>query len=488
MREVLSVLSERLHKGEITSVALTKQYIAAIEAEDGTINSYVHKTFDEALRQAEEADARLKEGNAPFLCGIPMALKDNICTDGFETTCCSKILKDFKPYYDATVYSKLRAEGAVLLGKVNMDEFAMGSTSESSCYGAPKNPRNTAHVTGGSSGGAAACVCANLAPFSLGSDTGGSIRQPAAYCGVVGLKPTYGAVSRFGLIAYGSSLDQIGPLTNSVKDAAIVFDAIKGQDHYDDTSVDTSAMGSVTEGLGNTVDMKGLKIGVAEEFFDGISEEIRTKIDAAIEFYRENGAEIISLSLPALKVALPVYYIIACAEASSNLGRYDGIRYGYRAENYTNIDDMVYKTRSEGFGKEVQKRIMLGTYVLSSGYYDAYYKKACLIRENIIAEFNETFEKCDCLIAPVAPTTAPVLGYKGASSVEMYLSDICTVPINIAGVPAVSLPCGMDEAGMPIGMQIIGRKFSEKEIMDIAYFYEKHAQNPILEYEGGVRE
>lgn len=484
MREVLTKLSEMLHNGEITSVELTKQYIAAIEQDNPALNAYVHTTFSEALRQAEEADRRLAEGNAPFLCGIPMALKDNICTDGLLTTCCSKILDGFKPYYDATVYAKLRGQGAVLLGKVNMDEFAMGSTSETSCYGAPKNPRNTGRVTGGSSGGAAAAVCANLAPYTLGSDTGGSIRQPAAYCGVVGLKPTYGAVSRYGLIAYGSSLDQIGPLVNSVKDAAYVFDAICGADPHDDTS-ESEIWEPVAPRLG-TLDMKGIRIGVAEEFFDGINEEIKAAVDTAIAFYRENGAEIVPISLPALKVALPVYYIIACAEASSNLGRYDGIRYGYRAESYDNIDDMIYKTRSEGFGKEVQKRIMLGTYVLSSGYYDAYYKKACVIRENIIREFDGVFERCDCLIAPVAPSAAVPFGYHGASSVEMYLSDICTVPINIAGIPAVSLPCGTDRDGLPIGMQIIGRKFSERTIMDIAYFYEKHAAAPVTEYEGGV--
>ncbi|MCD8391110.1 MAG: Asp-tRNA(Asn)/Glu-tRNA(Gln) amidotransferase subunit GatA [Firmicutes bacterium] len=483
MRELLTTLSEKLHSGEISSVELTESYIKAIEKDNAELNAYVHTTFDYARECARRADEMLKGGNAGALCGIPMALKDNICSDGHETTCCSKILKGFKPYYDATVWEKLRAEGAVLLGKVNMDEFAMGSTSESSCYGAPLNPRNTAHVTGGSSGGGAAAVCANLAPYSLGSDTGGSIRQPASYCGVVGLKPTYGAVSRYGLIAYGSSLDQIGPLTNGVADAAMVFDAIKGVDPHDDTSVDYD-FGSVAASLKN--DIKGMKIGIAEEYFDGINPTIKDAIMSAVKFYEANGAEIVNVKLPVLKQSLPVYYIIACAEASSNLGRYDGIRYGYRPEHYEDIDDMIYRTRSEGFGKEVQHRIILGTYVLSSGYYDAYYKKACLLRNDIIQSFDNIFNECDILIAPTAPTTAPTLGYNGASAVEMYLSDICTVPVNIAGLPGVSLPCGRDENGLPIGMQILGRKFSESVILNAAYFYEQNAPAPIDEYEGGA--
>jgi aspartyl-tRNA(Asn)/glutamyl-tRNA(Gln) amidotransferase subunit A len=376
------------------------------------------------------------------------------------------------------------AHGAVLLGKTNMDEFAMGSTSESSCYGAPLNPRNTAHVTGGSSGGVAAAVCANLAAYGLGSDTGGSIRQPAAYCGIVGLKPTYGAVSRYGLIAYGSSLDQIGPLTYSVKDAATVFDAIKGVDERDQTSK-SYPYGNLMEAMEQ--DIKGRKIGVAEEFFEGIDPEMKEQIHAAIKLFEKNGAEIVSIKLPALKQALPVYYIIACAEASSNLGRYDGIRYGHRASSYESIDDMIYRTRSEGFGDEVKRRIMLGTYVLSSGYYDAYYKKACVLREEIINEFNQIYKKCDVLVAPIAPTTATPLNYKGASPVEMYLSDICTVPINIAGIPSISVPCGKDSKGLPIGMQIIGKKFDEATILNMAYFYEQNSEDRIGVYEGGVR-
>jgi len=484
MRTGISELAIRLRNREISAVELTKAYIGAIEKQNPALNAYVHLTFDTALKAAEQADEMLKEGDAPLLCGIPMALKDNICTDGLETTCCSKILKGFKPYYDATVWEKLKKQGAVLLGKTNMDEFAMGSTSETSCYGAPLNPRNTNYVTGGSSGGSAAVVCANLAVYSLGSDTGGSIRQPASFCGVVGLKPTYGAVSRYGLIAYGSSLDQIGPLANSVKDAAIVFDAVKGVDKRDQTSVDYDYGSSLAECLDR--DIKGMRIGVAKEFFDGINPEIKSKIEEAIKLFERNGAVIENISLPALKLALPVYYIIACAEASSNLGRYDGIRYGYRTSSYTSIEDMIVKTRSEGFGDEVKRRIMLGTYVLSSGYYDAYYKKACLIREEINREFDAVFEKCDVLVAPTAPNTAFPLNYKGASPVEMYLSDICTVPVNIAGVPAISVPCGEDAGGLPIGMQIIGRRFGEATVLQAAYFYEQCAGKVIGAYEGGA--
>jgi len=484
MRARISELAKRLRSREISAVELTKAYIDAIEKLNPTLNAYVHLTFDTALKAAEQADQMLKEGDVPLLCGIPMALKDNICTDGLATTCCSKILKGFKPYYDATVWEKLKAHGAVLLGKTNMDEFAMGSTSETSCYGAPLNPRNTNYVTGGSSGGSAAAVCANLAVYSLGSDTGGSIRQPASFCGVVGLKPTYGAVSRYGLIAYGSSLDQIGPLTNSVMDAAIVFDAIKGGDKRDQTSVDYDYGSSLAECLDR--DVKGMRIGVAEEFFSGINAEIKSKIEEAIKLFERNGAVIENIRLPALKLALPVYYIIACAEASSNLGRYDGIRYGYRISSYTSIEDMIVKTRSEGFGDEVKRRIMLGTYVLSSGYYDAYYKKACLIREEINREFDAVFEKCDVLVAPTAPNTAFPLNYKGASPVEIYLSDICTVPVNIAGVPAISVPCGEDARGLPIGMQIIGKRFDEATVLQVAHFYEQSAGKVIGDYEGGA--
>lgn len=484
MREVISTLSQMLKNKDISSVELTEKYISAIEADNKKYNAYVSETFDKAMEQAKSADEMIAKGGATALTGIPMTLKDNICSDGDLTTCASKILEGFRPYYDSTVWTKLKAQGAVMLGKTNMDEFAMGSTSETSCYGAPLNPRNVNHVTGGSSGGGASAVCANLAAYALGSDTGGSVRQPASFCGIVGLKPTYGAVSRYGLIAYGSSLDQIGVLANSVKDTATVFDAISGVDANDQTSVDFD-FGNISETLGQK-DIKGLKIGVAKEYFDGINDEIKAAIDGAVKFFEENGAQIIDISLPVLKQALPVYYIIACAEASSNLGRYDGIRYGYRPESFNDVEEMILKTRTEGFGDEVKRRIMLGTYVLSSGYYDAYYKKACLLRENLIADFEEIFTDCDILIAPTAPNTAFPLHFSGASPVDMYLSDIATVPINITGVPAISVPVKNDSNGLPIGMQLIGKKFSEKTILDAAYFYEKNANIGVADFEGGV--
>lgn len=484
MREIIAPLSKMLADKEISSVELTQKYISAIENDNKKYNAYVSTTFDKALENAKTADEMIAKGEATALTGIPMTLKDNICSDGDLTTCASKILTGFRPYYDATVWTKLKAQGAVMLGKTNMDEFAMGSTSETSVYGAPLNPRNVNHVTGGSSGGGAAAVCANLAPYALGSDTGGSVRQPASFCGIVGLKPTYGAVSRYGLIAYGSSLDQIGVMANSVRDTAVVFDAISGVDPHDQTSVDFD-FGGIADNL-DGADVKGLKIGIAKEYFEGINSEIKEAIDSAVKFFEDNGAEIIDISLPVLQQALPVYYIIACAEASSNLGRYDGIRYGYRPDNFNDVEEMILKTRTEGFGDEVKRRIMLGTYVLSSGYYDAYYKKACLLRENLIADFDEIFNTCDVLIAPTAPNTAFPLNYKGASPVDMYLSDIATVPINITGVPAISVPIKNDSNALPIGMQIIGKKFSEKTIMQTAYFYEKNAGVQVKDFEGGV--
>ena len=482
MKSTILELSKKLRSGEITAVELTEQYISAIEKENPTLNAFVHYTFDQAKADAVEADKLIKEGKATPLTGIPFTLKDNIATDGLPTTCCSKILEGFKPYYDATVWSKLKAQGAVLLGKTNMDEFAMGSTSETSCYGAPLNPIDKTRVTGGSSGGVASAVCANLAAYGLGSDTGGSIRQPASFCGIVGFKPSYGAVSRYGLIAYGSSLDQIGPMTKSVTDAAIIYDAIKGADRHDNTSVATPTTATKLTG-----DVKGLKIGVVKELTDGVNPEIIEAVNSMISAYQQAGAEVVEISLPALKTALPVYYIIACAEASSNLGRYDGIRYGYRSSNYSGLDDMVTKTRSEGFGKEVKKRIMLGTYVLSSGYFDAYYKKACLLRAEVEKQFADCFEKCDFIFAPTAPQTAFPLGYSGGNATETYLSDVCTVPVNIAGLPAISLPCGRDKKGLPIGLQIIGKKYDDERVLDAAYFAEVNNLCEDIEYNGGVK-
>ena len=463
---------EMLKSGEITAVELTKQYIDAVEKENPTLNAYVKTTFSLALKSAEKVDEKLKNGEEiGLLEGIPMTLKDNISTDGIETTCCSKILSGYTPIYDAFVWDKLKKDGAVLLGKTNMDEFAMGSSCENSCYGGANNPHNKNHVAGGSSGGGASAVGANIAVYALGSDTGGSIRQPASFCGIVGLKPTYGAVSRFGLIAYASSLDQIGPITTSVEDAAIVFDHISGKDDMDSTS--KGASDTTADKL--TGDVKGLKIGIAKEYFEGINPDVKENIEKAIETYKSLGAQIVEFELPILKYALPVYYILACAEASSNLGRYDGIRYGYRTESYNGIHDMICKTRSQGFGKEVKRRILLGTYVLSSGYYDAYYKKAQNLRGNIVDAFKKTFEKCDVILAPTVPMTAFENGFTGQNAIETYQTDICTVPVNIAGLPAVSIPCGMAQNSLPVGMQLIGNSFCEATILNAAYAFEQNA-------------
>lgn len=459
-------LSAMLQSGEISSRELTQSYISRIERLNPTVNAVVHTTFDEALKNADYADRLIKEGRATALTGIPMLLKDNICTDGLPTTCCSKILQGFKPYYDATVWQKLRAQGAVLLGKANMDEFAMGSASETSVYGAPKNPVDITRVAGGSSGGSAAAVMADMAAYALGSDTGGSIRQPASFCGVAGLKPTYGAVSRYGLIAYGSSLDQIGPLAASAGDCSIVFKAICGKDERDQTSY--------YEEKKTALDVKNLTVGVPEEFFsDGVDDEVKEAIEAAVCLIERAGAKVKRVKIPAFKVALPLYYIISCAEASSNLGRYDGIRYGYRAADYGDIDDMIVKTRSQGFGEEVKRRIMLGTYVLSSGYFDAYYKKACLLRGRIIREFAEVFSGCDVLFTPTAPTTAFPLGEKRADSTKTYYADVCTVPASIAGLPAISVPCALDRGGLPIGLQIIADRGCDGLALSCADFIER---------------
>ena len=465
----IAKLSSMLKRGEISAKELAEGYISRIEREDGLLNAYASNTFEYALSCADEADKLIRSGRATALTGIPMALKDNICSDGHLTTCSSKILQGFKPYYDAAVWEKLRAQGAVMLGKTNMDEFAMGSASETSYYGAPSNPVDLSRVAGGSSGGSAAAVKADIAAYALGSDTGGSIRQPASFCGVVGFKPTYGAVSRYGLIAYASSLDQIGPLAYSVEDAAIIYDAIRGKDARDQTSL---ATGSGATSL--DIDISSLKVGVPEEFFgEGVDDEVKEVIEGAVKLFERAGAKVKRVKIPAFKVALPVYYIISCAEASSNLGRYDGIRYGYRAENFADIDDMVVKTRTLGFGKEVKRRIMLGTYVLSSGYFDAYYKKACLLRGRIISEFDGVFGGCDILLTPTAPNTAFKKGTKSANSTQTYLADICTVPASIAGLPAVSLPCAAGAGGLPIGLQIIANRLCDGTALSAAAFFER---------------
>ncbi|MBQ1660177.1 MAG: Asp-tRNA(Asn)/Glu-tRNA(Gln) amidotransferase subunit GatA [Clostridia bacterium] len=466
-------LHSMLEKKEISCRELTQSYIDAIERDNIQLNAYVTATPEEALKTADKVDEKIsKNESIGLLEGIPMTLKDNISTDGIRTTCCSKILEDYVPIYDATVWKILKAQNAVLLGKTNMDEFAMGSSCETSYFGGAKNPHNINHVAGGSSGGAASAVGGNIAVYGLGSDTGGSIRQPASFCGIVGLKPTYGAVSRYGLIAYASSFDQIGPVTTSVEDAAIVFDAVSEYDTMDSTSQGRKGA-PVCDTLRN--DIKGMKIGIAREYLDGVREDVRKAVETAAEVYKSLGAEIVYFDLPALKYALPVYYILACAEASSNLGRYDGIRYGYKAKSYSDVNDMIKKTRSTGFGDEVKKRILLGTYVLSSGYYDAYYKKAQNLRGTIVNAFRNAFKVCDVILAPTVPMTAFENGHAVSDPIETYLTDICTVPVNIAGLPGISVPCGYNAKGMPIGMQLIGNTFEEAKILNAAWQYENAA-------------
>lgn len=463
-------LNKMLSDKEISCKELTQKYIEAIEKDNTALNAYVTATPEVALETAEKVDKKIASGEKiGLLEGIPMTLKDNISTDGIKTTCCSKILNDYVPIYDAAVWDILKKQNAVLLGKTNMDEFAMGSSCETSYFGGAKNPHNINHVAGGSSGGVASAVGGNIAVYGLGSDTGGSIRQPASFCGIVGLKPTYGAVSRYGLIAYASSFDQIGPITTSVEDTAIVFDAISEYDDRDSTSQGRKG-NPVVETLKN--DIKGMKIGIAREYLDGVRDDVKQAVEKAAEVYKSLGAEIVYFDLPALKYALPVYYILACAEASSNLGRYDGIRYGYKAESYNDVNDMVKKTRSNGFGDEVKRRIMLGTYVLSSGYYDAYYKKAQNLRGTIVNAFKNAFKECDVILAPTVPMTAFENGHAVSDPIETYLTDICTVPVNIAGLPAVSVPCGFNAKGMPIGMQLIGNTFCESTILNAAWQYE----------------
>ncbi len=470
MESRIRKVHEQLQTGQISCEALTKRYLEAAKADENGINGYICVTEEVALEAARAVDEKIQKGETiGLLEGIPMALKDNMSTDGIETTCGSKILEGYNPIYDATVWKALKAQGAILIGKTNMDEFAMGSSSETSYFGGTKNPYNTGRVAGGSSGGSAGVVAANQAVYALGSDTGGSIRQPASFCGLVGMKPTYGAVSRFGLIAYASSLDQIGPFTHTVEDTAILFDAISDKDEMDSTS--QGRREETVSGLTDSI--AGKKIGIVKEYFEGITGDVKTAMDKAIETYREMGAEIVELELPILKYALPVYYIIACAEATSNLSRYDGVRYGYRTEDYRNVEEMISKTRSEGFGAEVKRRILLGNYVLSSGYFDAYYKKAQSLRGNIIKAFDRLFGQCDVLLTPTVPMTAFPLEFTGKDPVQTYLTDICTVPVNICGLPAMSVPCGFDSEGMPIGMQLIANRFAEKTMLNVAYQYEQ---------------
>ena len=465
-------LKEKLKNKELTITEITQAYVDRINEKEKDVEAFVTTLTDEALAQAKDVQAKVERGEIKGeLAGIPIGIKDNLCTKGIRTTCSSRMLEDFIAPYNATIVEKVNNENMINLGKLNMDEFAMGSSTETSYFKKTKNPWNLNKVPGGSSGGSAAAVAANLVPWALGSDTGGSIRQPASLCGVVGLKPTYGLVSRFGLVAFASSLDQIGPITKDVTDSAILLNLIAGHDERDTTSVNKEKE-DYTEALKN--DVKGMKIAVPKEFFgEGINEEVKASLEKAIEKYKEMGAIVEEVSLDVAEYALATYYIIACAEASSNLGRFDGIRYGYRTKNYSNLKELFKNSRSEGFGAEVKRRIILGTYVLSSGYYDAYYKKAQQVRTLVSNKFEEVFEKYDVILTPTSPITAFNIGEKSDNPLEMYLSDICTVSINIAGVPAISIPCGVNSKGMPIGMQLIGNKFQEKKILNAAYAYEQ---------------
>ena len=481
-------LQEKLANKELTITDITQAYVDRINEKEKDVNAFVTPLLDDAISQAKEIQTKVESGEVKGnFAGIPIGIKDNMCTKGVKTTCSSKMLENFVAPYSATVVEKLNDENIINLGKLNMDEFAMGSSTENSYFAKTKNPWNLNKVPGGSSGGSAAAVAANLVPWALGSDTGGSIRQPASLCGVVGLKPTYGLVSRYGLVAFASSLDQIGPITKDVMDSAMLLNIIAGHDEKDTTSVDIEKK-DYTKALKN--DVKGLKIAVPKEFFaEGINEEVKASLEKAIKKYKELGAEVTEVSLDIAKYALATYYIIACAEASSNLGRFDGIRYGYRAPEAKDLKEIFKKSRSEGFGEEVKRRIILGTYVLSSGYYDAYYKKAQQARTLVMKEFNKVFENYDVILTPTSPVTAFDIGSKSENPLEMYLADICTVSVNIAGLPGISIPCGVDSEGLPIGMQLIGNKFQEETILNAAYTFEqatKFRENYKPEFKGGA--
>lgn len=453
-------LMEKVKNKEITIEEITKAYVNRINEKESEVNAFVSTRLDEAIAESKNPEA-----------GIPIGIKDNICTKGIKTTCSSKMLENFVSPYDATVITKIKEKNMPILGKLNMDEFAMGSSTENSAIKITRNPWNLNKVPGGSSGGSAAAVAANLVPWALGSDTGGSIREPASFCGIVGLKPTYGLVSRSGLVAFASSLDQIGPMTKDVEDSALLLNIIAGHDENDSTSVKREKI-DYTKNLKNSI--QGMKIGVPKEFFgEGINQEVKKALENSIEEYKKLGAIVEECSLDVSESSLAAYYIIACAEASSNLGRFDGIRYGYRAKDYKDLKELFVKSRTEGFGKEVKRRIILGTYVLSSGYYDAFYKKAQKVRTYVKNKFDECFKKYDVLLTPVAPTTAFDIGSKTNNPLEMYLADICTVSINIASVPAISIPCGVDSNNMPIGMQLIGNRFQEEKILNAAYAIEQ---------------
>ena len=465
-------LGRKIKEKEVTVEEAVTAALDAIEKREAEVHSFVTVDREGALKRAKEVQAKIDAGELTGpLAGVPVAIKDNMCTKGLLTTCSSKILYNFVPTYTAEAVLNLEKAGAVILGKTNMDEFAMGSTTETSAYGVTKNPWNTGHVPGGSSGGSCAAVAAEECSYALGSDTGGSIRQPSSFCGVTGIKPTYGTVSRYGLIAYGSSLDQIGPIAKDVTDCATILEAIASHDVKDSTSVQREDY-DFTAALVD--DVRGLKIGIPRDYFgDGLDPEVKAAVLGAAKKLEEKGAIVEEFDLSLVEYAIPAYYVIACAEASSNLARFDGVKYGYRTEQYDGLHNMYKKTRSEGFGAEAKRRIMLGSFVLSSGYYDAYYLKALRTKALIKQAFDKAFEKYDVILGPAAPTTAPKLGESLSDPLKMYLGDIYTISVNLAGLPGITLPCGTDQNGLPIGLQLIGDCFAEKKIIRAAYAYEQ---------------
>lgn len=473
--KTLSEIAKDIKDKKVTIKEVLDSVYKRIEEVEPKVGAYITLTKKEAYKRAEKLQEKLDNGeDIGLLGGVPIAIKDNICTKNVKTTCASKMLENFEPIYNATVIEKLEDAGAIMIGKTNMDEFAMGSSTETSYFKKTANPWDVERVPGGSSGGSAACVSADMAYAALGSDTGGSIRQPASYCSVVGLKPTYGLISRYGLIAFASSLDQIGPFGKTVEDAAIMLNVIAGHDKKDTTSADLEKK-DYTKSLVN--DVKGMKIGIPVTFVnDGINNDVKEAYDNSVNTLKELGAEIVDVKLEYAKYSLATYYIIATAEASSNLGRYDGIRYGHRAKEFSDLIDLYTKSRTEGFGDEVKRRIMLGTYVLSSGYYDAYYKRAQQVRTLIVEDFKKTFESCDAIMIPTAPNTSFKMGEHSTNPLEMYLEDIFTVPVNIAGLPAISIPGGFASNGMPIGLQFITKAFDEEKLLQIAYTYEQNTE------------
>ena len=478
----ITEIQRRLEAGECTSRELTQAYLDRIETLEPKIGAFITILRDEALEQAEAADAARREGVRGPLLGVPLGIKDNMCINGTPTTCASKILANFRPPYDATVIARLRAAGAVFLGKMNLDEFAMGSSCENSGFHTTANPWDLTRIPGGSSGGSAAAVAAGMAAATLGSDTGGSIRQPAALCGCVGLKPTYGRVSRYGLVAFASSLDQIGPFTRTVRDNAIMLNALAGHDPLDSTAHATPVP-DYTAVLGRPV--KGMRIGLPKEYFiDGMDAEVEAAVRGAVAALVAQGAQPVEISLPHTDYAVATYYVVATAEASSNLARYDGAHYGYRTPGTSNIIEMFTRSRTEGFGAEVKRRIMLGSYVLSAGFYDAYYLKALKVRTLIKRDFEQAFEKCDVILTPTAPEAAFKFGEKAADPLKMYLSDIFTISCNLAGIPGISLPCGFTTGGLPIGLQLLAPAFAEETLFQTAHAYEQsqewHKRAPAL--------